>query len=55
MNDEYDSLSKGTLKERVARAFEDVTLSKEDESDLLMDLMGQKKLETRFYFTCTRI
>ena len=46
MNDEYDSLSKGTLKERVARAFsEDVTLSKEDESDLLMDLMGQK--ETR--------
>ena len=46
ISDEYDYRRKGTLKSRVERAFSDeVSLSKTAESDLLMDLMGQK--ETR--------
>ena len=44
ISDEYDFNSKGKLKDRVSGAFS-TSLSKEAESDLLMDLMGQK--ETR--------
>ena len=44
ISDEYDFNSKGKLKDRVSRAFS-TSLSKDAESDLLMDLMGQK--ETR--------